>query len=85
MKTNLENWLKQAIRNTGYELYYQEKLPSSSEDMYEIKFWVEDRDQKQYDFKTIYIRDESNPKAKAFKLLLSEYINAYMTLINVHE
>lgn len=38
MKVNLENRVKNIIRALGYELHYEEKQPSSSEDMYEIKF-----------------------------------------------
>lgn len=82
MKVNLEERIKQAVRANGYELYYQEKQPSSPEDMYEIKFWVEDRNCKQYDFKTIYVRDEKDPKTKAFELLLTEYIETYFNQID---
>lgn len=78
MRPNIENRIKQAIRYHGYELHYAETLPSSPEDIYEIKFWLEDRNQNQFDFKTIYIRDEKNPKDKAFKLLLNDYIEAYI-------
>ena len=45
--------------------------------MYEIKFWIEDRHLTKFDYKTIYIRNNKNPKQEAFKLLLNEYINNY--------
>lgn len=77
LKVNIENTIKKAILSKGYYLKYEETYPSSPEDMYEIKFWVEDRNLNQFDYKTIYIRNKENPKEEAFKLLLNEYVQSY--------
>lgn len=74
---DIERKIKNICASLGYDLKYSETNPSSTEDMYEIKFWVEDRNLNKYDFKTIYIRDSPNPKRKAFKLLMDECITEY--------
>ena len=76
-RLNIENTIKKIVASKGYILNYEEKNPSSPEDMYEIKFWIEDRTLTKFDYKTIYIRDKKDPKQEAFKLLLNEYIDNY--------
>lgn len=76
-RINIEDTIKRIVASKGYMLNYEEVNPSSSEDMYEIKFWLEDRNLLKFDYKTIYIRNNKNPKQAAFKLLLNEYINNY--------
>lgn len=76
-RINIEDTIKRIVASKGYILNYEEINPSSPEDMYEIKFWIEDRNLTKFDYKTIYIRDKKYPKQEAFKLLLNEYINNY--------
>ena len=81
-RIDIEDTIKRIVASKGYVLNYEETNPSSSEDMYEIKFWIEDRHLTKFDYKTIYIRDKKNPKQEAFKLLLNEYINNYYLDVN---
>lgn len=81
-RINIEDTIKKIVASKGYILNYEETNPSSPEDMYEIKFWIEDRHLTKFDYKTIYIRDKKNPKQEAFKLLLNEYINNYYLDVN---
>ena len=81
-RINIEDTIKKIVASKGYILNYEEVNPSSPEDMYEIKFWIEDRHLTKFDYKTIYIRDKKNPKQEAFKLLLNEYINNYYLDLN---
>lgn len=76
-RIDIEDTIKRIVASKGYVLNYEETNPSSSEDMYEIKFWIEDRHLTKFDYKTIYIRNKKNPKQEAFKLLLNEYIHNY--------
>ena len=76
-RIDIENTIKRIVASRGYVLNYEEKNPSSPEDMYEIKFWIEDRNLTKFDYKTIYIRDKKYPKQEAFKILLNDYINNY--------
>lgn len=76
-RINIEDTIKRIVASKGYVLNYEETNPSSPEDMYEIKFWIEDRHLTKFDYKTVYIRNNKNPKQEAFKLLLNEYINNY--------
>lgn len=76
-RIDIEDTIKRIVASRGYVLNYEEKNPSSPEDMYEIKFWIEDRNLTKFDYKTIYIRDKKYPKQEAFKILLNDYINNY--------
>lgn len=80
-RINIEDTIKRIVASKGYVLNYEETNPSSSDDMYEIKFWIEDRNLTRFDYKNIYIRNNKNPKQAAFKLLLNDYINNYYSNI----
>lgn len=82
-RINIEDTIKRIVSSKGYILNYKETPASSSEDMYEITFWLEDRNLQKFDYKTIWIRDKKNPKNEAFRLLLNEFIEDYYSRTKV--
>lgn len=72
-----EERLNTILSRRGYLLKYEEIQPSSAEDMYEMKVWIEDNSGTKYAYKSIYVRDCKDPKAKAFKLLIDGFIDSY--------
>lgn len=81
VRIDIENKLKEIIFKRGYVLTYEEIEPSSSEDMYEIRFFLS-KNGIQETYKTMYIRNENFPKRKAFEMLLDEIIDTYYTSLN---
>lgn len=78
-----EDKLKEILSRRGYLLKYIETYPSSVDDMYEMKVWVEDNQGKSYDYRNIYVRDCQSPKQKAFKLLVDQLIESYYQTISI--
>lgn len=82
---NVESTINTILARRGYILKYEETPASSSEDMYELKVWVEDRNGTKYDYRSIYVRDATNPKKKAFDLLIDQLIGSYYESIKKNE
>jgi hypothetical protein len=82
---NVESTINTILARRGYILKYEETPASSSEDMYELKVWVEDRNGTKYDYRSIYVRDAINPKKKAFNLLIDQLIGSYYESIKKNE
>lgn len=82
---NVESIINTILARRGYILKYEETPASSSEDMYELKVWVEDRNGTKYDYRSIYVRDTANPKKKAFNLLIDQLIGSYYESIKKNE
>ena len=82
---NVESTINTILARRGYILKYEETPASSSEDMYELKVWVEDRNGTKYDYRSIYVRDGTNPKKKAFNLLIDQLIGSYYESIKKNE
>lgn len=78
---DIEKKISDILFKKGYILSYEEKQPSSSEDMYEIKFYLNDNFTNNL-YKTMYIRKAKNPKEKAFSMLLDEIIDNYYKDLN---
>lgn len=72
-----EERLNTILSRRGYLLKYEEIQPSSEEDMYEMKTWIEDNSGTKYAYKSIYVRNCKDPKAKAFRLLIDGFIDGY--------
>lgn len=72
-----EERLNTILSKRGYLLKYEEVLPSSTEDMYEMKVWIEDNSGIKHDYKNIYVRNCKDPKQKAFRLLIDGFIDSY--------
>lgn len=75
---NIEKKIKDILFDRGMVLTYEEVEPSSSEDMYEVTFYLNDNI-----YKTMFIRHNKSPKKKAFSILLDEIINGYYNSINI--
>lgn len=82
---NVESTINTILARRGYILKYEETPASSSEDMYELKVWVEDRNGTKYDYRSIYVRDATNPKKKAFNLLIDQLVGSYYESIKKNE
>lgn len=74
---DVERTINAILNRKGYLLKYEETLPSSSEDMYELKVWIEDRDATPYYFRSIFVRGAENPKKIAFDKLINMFIESY--------
>lgn len=73
----VETIINSILSRRGYVLKYEETPASSTEDMYELKVWIEDRNGTKYDYRSIYVRDTVNPKKKAFDLLIDQLVGSY--------
>ena len=73
----VETIINSILSRRGYVLKYEETPASSTEDMYELKVWIEDRNGTKYDYRSIYVRDTVNPKKKAFNLLIDQLVGSY--------
>ena len=76
-----EERLNTVLSRRGYLLKYEEVQPSSEEDMYEMKTWIEDNSGTKYAYKSIYVRNCKDPKAKAFRLLIDGFIDGYCQML----
>ena len=76
-RIDIEKKLSEILFRRGYVLTYTEVEPSSENDMYEITFYLEN-DQEKTTYRTMFIRNEKNPKKKAFTLLLDEIIDTFI-------
>lgn len=72
-----EERINSILSKRGYLLKYEETPASSSEDMYEMKVWIEDNSNIPYFYRSIYVRNCKDPKAKAFRLLIDQFIDSY--------
>lgn len=81
-RIDIEKKLSEILFRRGYVLTYTEVEPSSENDMYEITFYLEN-DQEKTVYRTMFIRNEKNPKKKAFTLLLDEIIDSYYENENI--
>lgn len=72
-----EERLNTILSKRGYLLKYEEVQPSSEEDMYEMKTWIENNSGTKYAYKSIYVRNCKDPKSKAFRLLIDGFIDSY--------
>ena len=81
-RIDIEKKLSEILFRRGYVLTYTEVEPSSENDMYEITFYLEN-DQEKTTYRTMFIRNEKNPKKKAFTLLLDEIIDSYYENENI--
>lgn len=72
-----EERINSILSKRGYLLKYKETPASSSEDMYEMKVWIEDNSNTPYFYRSIYVRNCKDPKAKAFRLLIDQFIDSY--------
>lgn len=79
---DIEKKLSEILFRRGYVLTYTEVEPSSENDMYEITFYLEN-DKEKTAYRTMYIRNEKNPKKKAFNILLDEIIDSYYENANI--
>lgn len=71
------DFISNLIAKQGFVFKYQETLPSSEHDVYELQTWVEDKNQIKYDYKKICVRDRENPQEVAFRKLLDSIIENY--------
>lgn len=74
---DVERTINAILNRKGYLLKYEETFPSSPEDMYELKVWIEDRDATPYYFRSIFVRGAENPKKIAFDKLVNMFIESY--------
>ena len=81
-RIDIEKKLSEILFRRGYVLTYTEVEPSSENDMYEITFYLEN-DQEKTVYRTMFIRNEKNPKKKALTLLLDEIIDSYYENENI--
>lgn len=81
-RIDIEKKLSEILFRRGYVLTYNEVEPSSENDMYEITFYLEN-DKEKTPYRTMYIRNEKNPKKKAFTILLDEIIDSYYENANI--
>ncbi len=75
---NIEKKIKDILFDRGMVLTYEEVEPSSSEDMYEITFYLNGEI-----YRTMFIRHDKSPKKKAFTMLLDEIIDGYYNSVNI--
>ena len=75
---DIEKKIKDILFDRGMVLTYEEVEPSSSEDMYEVTFYLNDEI-----YKTMFIRHDKSPKKKAFSILLDEIIDDYYNSKNI--
>lgn len=75
---DIEKKIKDILFDRGMVLTYEEVEPSSSEDMYEVTFYLNDEI-----YKTMFIRHDKSPKKKAFSILLDEIIDGYYNSKNI--
>lgn len=81
-RLDIEKKITDILFERGLVLSYMEIEPSSPEDMYEVAFYLDDGKQKT-PYKKIFVRNETNPKRKAFKVLLDEIIHGYYDSVNL--
>lgn len=81
-RIDIEKKITEILFRRGYVLTYEEVEPSSPEDMYEITFYLEN-DKERTAYRTMYIRNNKNPKKKAFVNLLDEIIDNYYETLNI--
>lgn len=81
-RIDIEKKLSEILFRRGYVLTYTEVEPSSENDMYEITFYLEN-DKEKTSYRTMFIRNEKNPKKKAFTILLDEIIDSYYENENI--
>lgn len=74
---NTERAINSILSRRGYVLKYEEIFPSSKEDMYELKVWVEDRNATPYYYRSIFVRGAEDPKKIAFNKLINLFIESY--------
>lgn len=79
---NIEKKLRDLLFERGLILSYEDKNPSSPEDMYEIIFYLDNGVEKT-EYKKMFIRNQNNPKHKAFSILLDEIIDSYFNSVNL--
>ena len=79
---NIEKKLRDLLFERGLILSYEDKNPSSPEDMYEIIFYLDNGIEKT-EYKKMFIRNQKNPKHKAFSILLDEIIDSYFNSVNL--
>lgn len=72
-----EERINTVLSKRGYLLKYEEIQPSSPEDMYEMRTWIEDNSGERYAYKSVYVRNCKDPKSKAFRLLIDGFIDSY--------
>lgn len=75
---DIEKKIKDILFDRGMVLTYEEVEPSSSEDMYEITFYLNGEI-----YRTMFIRYDKSPKKKAFTMLLDEIIDGYYNSVNI--
>lgn len=80
MKTS--DFISNLISKQGFVFKYEETFPSSEHDVYELKTWLEDKDQVKYDYQNICVRDRENPQEVAFRKLLDNIIEHYYESIS---
>ena len=81
-RIDIEKKITEILFRRGYILTYEEVEPSSENDMYEITFYLEN-DKGRSVYKTMYIRNNKNPKKTAFVNLLDEIIDNYYETLNI--
>ena len=75
---DIEKKIKDILFDRGMVLTYEEVEPSSSEDMYEVTFYLNGEI-----YRTMFIRHDKSPKKKAFSILLDEIIDGYYNSKNI--
>lgn len=78
MHIDIEKKIKDILFDRGMVLTYKETEPSSSDDMYEVTFYLNDEI-----YRTMFIRHNTSPKRKAFTILLDEIIDGYYNSVNI--
>lgn len=81
-RIDIEKKITEILFRRGYVLTYEETEPSSTDDMYEITFYLEN-DKERTIYRTMYIRNNKNPKRTAFVNLLDEIIDNYYETLNI--
>ena len=81
-RIDIEKKITEILFRRGYVLTYEEVEPSSADDMYEITFYLEN-DKERTIYRTMYIRNNGNPKRTAFVNLLDEIIDNYYETLNI--
>lgn len=71
------DFISNLISKQGFVFKYEETFPSSEHDVYELRTWIEDKNQVKYDYQNICVRDRENPQEVAFKKLLDNIIEHY--------
>lgn len=74
-------FINHILKQQGYILRFEETYPSSKEDMYEVEFWLEDRNINRIDMTKVLVKEADNYRDKAFNYMLNGILFSYYSNI----